>query len=256
MLVKNEKKFCDAHFHYSDCLEKSLLQDDFTDWTGCSSAHSTAEWYIQSEAKLNNPDLMLSFGLHPQSAGFIDIDENLDFLNQLITEKKLNAVGEVGFDFFNEEFKLHRNLQEKMFLEQINLAIKNNLPVIIHCRKANEKLFEFSSKLNKLPAVLFHSFMGNSIEAESLLNKGINGYFSFGKQMMNNNRKVIDCIRTLPLNRLLCETDAPYQFLKNESGTKTEDIYLIYKAFFSYRNEETEIIYHQLRENFNNLFLL
>ena len=61
----------------------------------------------------------------------------------------------------------------------MEIAIKNNLPVVIHCRKANHKLFKYKKQLSKLPEVLFHSFMGPSAEALSLLNSDINGYFSF-----------------------------------------------------------------------------
>ncbi|MBO6101416.1 MAG: TatD family hydrolase, partial [Spirochaetaceae bacterium] len=87
---------------------------------------------------------------------------------------------------------------EEMFKIKLELALKYDLPLVIHCRKANEKLFEYSKQLKKIRAVLFHSFMGTPIEANSLLNRGINGFFSFGKQVMNNNKKLIACVRYLP----------------------------------------------------------
>jgi TatD DNase family protein len=66
--------------------------------------------------------------------------------------------------------------------------------------------------------------MGPPAEAESLLDRGINAYFSFGKQVLNGNKKVIACVRELPGERVLAETDAPFQYLKNEQYTSLSDI--------------------------------
>ena len=74
--------------------------------------------------------------------------------------------------------------------------------------------------------------------------------------MMNNNKKVISCVKELPLDKLLCETDAPYQFLKGETKTKNSQIKEIYSAFISLRNEDELIIFDQLFENFNAMFCI
>lgn len=139
-----------------------------------------------------------------------------------------------------KNFKKERNEQEYVWNIQIELAIKYKLPVIVHCRKANDKLFEYSNQLKKIPAVLFHSFMGTTIEAKSLLNRNINAYFSFGKQVLNNNKKVIVCVNELPIDRLLCETDAPFQFLKGESKTFNSEIKKVYEYFWQSREKEVK----------------
>ena len=198
--------------------------------------------------------MYLSYGLHPQSAGHIDVKANADFLENLLQKHKLHAIGEVGFDYFNEEFRAQAATQEEMFNLQLDLALQYNLPLIIHCRKANEKLFEYSKQLKKLPAVLFHSFMGMPNEAKSLLDRGINAYFSFGKQVMNNNKKVIACVRELPEQVLLTETDAPWQFLKGETHTAPEDIKKIFEAFCQIRQTAPEQLAQTLKNNFYNLF--
>lgn len=252
MLEKSSKKMLfDAHFHYSE-----LKNYDFPEnWKGCTCAHSIEEWNNQENASgsIKN-NLTLAFGLHPQSASFIDITKNIDFLEDLLRENKIQAIGETGFDFYTEEFCEYKEKQEKMFNLQLELAILYKKPVVIHCRKANDKLFEYSKTLKQLPAVLFHSFMGSVVEANSLLNKGINGYFSFGKQMMNNNKKVIQCCSQLKLENLLLETDAPFQTLKGEAFTKINDIENIYDAFYKLRKEDSEAIDRQFSQNYNNLF--
>lgn len=221
MLEKNEKKLVfDAHFHYFDCKKLGIC--NFPDgWSGISCAHSEEEWEVQESA----PDFVLkAYGVHPQSCGNINIDDNLIFLENLIQNKKIIAIGEAGFDYFSDEFIQFKELQEKAWNAQLELAIKYNLPLIVHCRKANEKLFEYSNQLKKVPEVLFHSFMGSSVEAKSLLSRGINGYFSFGKQIFNGNKKVIDCVKNIPSERVLAETDAPFQYLKGEKFTRPDEI--------------------------------
>ncbi len=201
-----------------------------------------------------NKKIYLSYGLHPQSAGWIDIKQCADFLENLLQQNKLNAIGEAGFDYFTPEFRQHTSLQEEMFNIQLELALQYNKPMVIHARKANNKLFEYSKQFKKLPAVLFHSFMGPEREAQSLIDHVINAYFSFGKQIMNNNKKVLDCAQNLPLQNLLLETDAPFQYLKGEKFTALTDITKIYDAFMELRTEEKETVFEQLEINFLKLY--
>ena len=289
MLAKNENIFYfDAHFHLADCIRDSRVKhgndtesygNDTTyelslsgltrqsAWYACTCSHSKEEWDLTESLQSAVPEALegqgpkeqqiyLSYGLHPQSAGHINIEENTAFLEQLLQQKKLNAIGEAGFDYFNDEFKNNAVTQEKMFNLQLDLALQYNIPMIIHCRKANEKLFEYSRQLKKIPAVLFHSFMGMPNEAKSLLARGINGYFSFGKQVMNNNKKVISCVRELPESVLLTETDSPWQFLKGETHTNPSDIKKIFEAFCQIRQTSPEQLQQTFQNNFFNLFSL
>lgn len=249
MLEKNEKKliniYFDAHFHwkfanFSNVFEKkSMKNDDFCIF-GCSCAHSEEEWSFQisENQKLqqkSNKKNLCSFGIHPQQVTKESFSSQINFLQKLIKNKQIDAIGEIGFDFFSDNFKQYAFQQDEIFNIQLELAIKNQLPIVIHCRKANEKLFEYKKQLKKVPSVLFHSFMGTPIEAKSLIKNDINCFFSFGKQIFNNNKKVIQCVKELPIENLLLETDAPYQFLKNESQTFCDEIIKIYKGAFDLR---------------------
>lgn len=251
MLEKNTNFFYDSHFHYAICLEKDCFDVDFN-WKGCSCAHSREEWNIQKE----NNQLIQAFGIHPQLIGENEplLEDYLYLEEDLLKNNQITTVGEIGFDFFTEDFKKYSELQQKYFLAQLKLAVKYEKPVIVHCRKANEKLFEYSSELKKLPGVLFHSFMGTFIEAKSLINRGINCYFSFGKQMMNNNKKVIDCVKNLPIQNLLLETDGPFQFLKGQEKTYASEIKSVYECASKLRNEDLNYLCKSLEINFNSLF--
>ncbi len=222
---KKSKNFLfDAHFHYSVCKRYGIDIPDFGEeyeWSGISCAHFIKEYEVQSKA----PDCVIqSYGMHPQNAANENIKESADFLEGLLQRGELAFIGEAGFDFFTDEFKNAADLQEEIWNIQLELALKYDKPLVVHCRKANYKLFEYSKQLKKLPEVLFHSFMGPPVEAESLLRHGINAYFSFGKQVMNGNKKVIACVKELPHERVLPETDAPFQTLKGEDYTKLSDI--------------------------------
>ncbi len=210
----------DAHFHYAVCKKHEICSLP-ENWQGISCAHSLDEYEIQSTAPAC---VIQSYGMHPQNAANENIKQSADFLENLLIKNLISFIGEAGFDYFTQEFRDAASLQEEIFNIQLELALRYNVPLVIHCRKANHKLFEYSKQLKKLPEVLFHSFMGPSREALSLLNKGINGYFSFGKQLLNGNKKAIDCVRELPLSCILPETDAPFQYLKGEKYTEPAEI--------------------------------
>ena len=224
---KNQNIFFDAHFHYPVCKELGIKLPDFgsrISWSGISCAHSKEEFEMQKDA----PSCVIqAYGMHPQNAPNENIKESSAFLEEFLSKNLISFIGEAGFDYFTDEFKAAANLQEEIWNIQLELALKYDKGLVVHCRKANHKLFEYSKQLRRLPEVLFHSFMGPATEAQSLLEKGINGYFSFGKQLLNGNKKVISCVQELPEERVLAETDAPFQTLKGEKYTKLEDIKLI-----------------------------
>ena len=234
MLEKNAKKdknfFFDAHFHYAVCKQYGIEIPDFGEgviWQGISCAHSKEEFEIQRTAPSS---VIQAYGMHPQNAGNENIKDSSDFLESLLQNKMISFIGEAGFDYFTEEYKAAVELQEEIWNIQLELALKYNVPLVIHCRKANHKLFEYSKQLRRLPEVLFHSFMGPPAEAKSLLERGINAYFSFGKQLLNGNKKAIACVKELPFEQILAETDAPFQTLKGETYTNLTDIRRVYEA--------------------------
>ncbi len=199
-----------------------------------------------------------SFGIHPQifAEGITEsaLQEELDFLEKLLIEKKVDAVGEIGFDLFTEEYKSTLKKQEDYWAVQMELSKKYGKPIVVHIRKAVEKIFRDSKSLSKLPAVVFHSFPGTLREAESILHHGINAYFSFGKPILNGKKSAVDCVKNLPAERLLFETDAPYQTLKNEERTLPGEITRVYERASEIRGESLELLCEKISFNFAGLF--
>ena len=184
----------DAHFHYPECAASGCADLAPGDVSGCSCAHSEHGWDIQKNFARLNPDLVLSFGVHPQNP----VRDSLEFLESLLERGQADAVGEAGFDLFTDEFRRNEAAQAEVWNVQLELAEKYSKPLVVHCRRANFRLFADSARLSRLPSVVFHSFMGSPVEALSLRRRGVDAYFSFGKQLLNGNRNAAACVRTLP----------------------------------------------------------
>ncbi len=243
--------FCDAHLHIIQCFnyEKNKA---LTNTFSVSCAHSKSE-FLEMEALLSSvsKNIFPAFGLHPQKPDFgASLEENAAFLKCLLEEKRICAVGETGFDLFSPEFKLNFEKQKKAWGICLDLALKYKVPLVLHDRKALDILFSYAKELASLPAVVFHSFAFGVKEAESLLSHKINGYFSFGNALIKGNKKSLACFEKLPLDRLLLETDAPYQTLRGQTFTPVSQIEAIYKRAGEIRNLPLDALCGAMKENF------
>lgn len=254
--------FCDAHLHLTQCTEHCEIGDVYppeSQFFVCSCAHSVAEFEEQEQlcARLrSSPDnsrvlVVQSFGMHPQEP----LVQNEAFLTELLERKRIAAIGETGFDFFTEQYRADRVRQEAVWRFQCEAAIHFGVPIVVHNRKALDLMFRDRTVLQKIPGVLFHSFAFGMREAQSLLDHGIDAYFSFGKQMLNGNKKAMECVEKLPADRLLLETDAPFQTLKGELCTDPRDIVRVYQAAAELRDCSLDALCGQCSSNFNCLFL-
>ncbi len=252
--------FCDAHFHACHCpelentgsndpdmSERKFFQDGKDCFLGASCAHDREEFARQQELVSRSKEHILPlFGMHPQ----LPLLENADFMEALLHKKEIIGIGETGFDLFTDEFKAQLKKQEDAWRISLELALVNGVPIVVHDRKALDFIFRDAGKLNLLPAVIFHSFAFGPREALSILNHGINAYFSFSKQILNGNKKSRSCVAELPLDRILLETDAPYQTLKGEERTSPFEIRRVYREAASIRKMELEELASALQENF------
>ena len=276
--------YCDAHFHIVQC-NSYVSTDKENSFFACTCAHSPEEFTAQETlvhqivdeeanimqavgsnySKSAKRTLYTSFGIHPQLCT-VDISEHgahgnqpsielyASFMEQLIKEKRICAIGEAGFDLFTDEYAAQKTWQEEAWHAQCELAVKYQLPLIVHNRKALDEMFRDSALLSKMKCVLFHSFAFGPREAQSLVDHNINAYFSFGKQILNGNKKSIACVKELPIERLLLETDAPFQTLKGENVTKPEEIVRVYEAAAKIRMSDEKEMAVELERNFLNVY--
>ncbi|MBR6187866.1 MAG: TatD family hydrolase [Prevotella sp.] len=170
-------------------------------------------------------------GLHPEEVR-ADWREVLQEIRQLLPTSGtgggggLIAIGEVGLDFYwSREFE-----QEQMlaFEEQVRWSIETRLPLMIHCRKAqNEMVAILKRYQDDLPGGVFHCFTGNEIEAQQLLEfprfvLGIGGVSTFKKSHLP---EVLPAV--VPLDRIVLETDSPYMAPVPHRGQRNEPAFVV-----------------------------
>ena len=185
------------------------------------------------------PPVVQCFAVHPQLpvVNGSAVDASLGALHALAAENRLDAIGEAGFDLFDERFRAAEKAQDGLFAEHLEIAIAKGLPMVLHARRAMHKVFAFSRQLKKVPAVIFHSYSGTAWEGGDLLKRGVNVYFSFGTTILLNHKVARQACTGLPLGRLLMETDAPYQPLRGAGFSAWRDLPAILGGILALRGE-------------------
>lgn len=155
----------------------------------------------------------------------------------LAGEGRLDAVGETGFDLYNDACRETEKIQDEIFALHLETALRRGLPLVLHVRRAMHKIFAHTRELKKAPSVIFHSWPGTLGEGEALLRRGVNAYFSFGAPVLSNRRETRRCCALLPAERLLLETDAPYQPPRGRTFSSWWDLPLICRGAAELRKE-------------------
>ena len=137
------------------------------------------------------------------------------------------AIGEVGLDFYwSREFEQEQLLA---FEEQVKWSVEFQLPLMIHCRKAQNEMVSILKRYkDDLPGGVFHCFTGNALEAQELLQfdrfvLGIGGVLTFKKSHLP---EVLPAV--VPLDRIILETDAPYMAPVPMRGQRNEPAFVAY----------------------------
>ena len=167
-------------------------------------------------------------GLHPEEVRD-DWREQLAQIKPLLltASTSIIAIGEVGLDFYWSRDYEHEQLEA--FEEQVRWSVETQLPLMIHCRKAqNEMVTIIKRYARDLPGGVFHCFTGNEHEAAELLQfdrfvLGIGGVLTFKKSHLP---EVLPAV--VPLDRIVIETDAPYMAPVPMRGQRNEPAYTRY----------------------------
>lgn len=164
-------------------------------------------------------------GLHPEEVKS-DWKEQLEELHTSFDWKDFIAIGEVGLDYYwSREFE---NEQLKAFEEQVKWSVDTRLPLMIHCRKAQNEMVHILRHYEKeLPGGVFHCFTGNQKEAEELLSfdrfvLGVGGVSTFKSSHLRE-----DLPAVVPLDRLVLETDSPYMAPVPYRGKRNESAFVV-----------------------------
>lgn len=200
-------------------------------------------------------------GLHPEEVNS-DYENQLAELKTILQDNLKNApkserfiaVGEVGLDYYwSREYEKE---QLDAFEKQVEWSVETRLPLMIHCRKAQNEMVKLLRRYEKdLPGGVFHCFTGNLHEAEELLAferfvLGIGGVLTFKKSNLP------DVIRQIPLSRIVLETDSPYMAPVPKRGERNESAFVAYileKMADCYGVEKEEVA-RQTNENARRVF--
>ena len=170
-----------------------------------------------------------TYGIHPhQTKNHKNINKDI-ILKKISLSKKIIGIGETGLDYFHNHSD--KKTQLKLFEEHIKASIESDLPLIVHSREAEDDTYDILakySKKNKLK-ILMHCFTGSKKFSQKLLE--LNAYFSAsGILTFKKTRDLSDTFKSLPLNRILIETDAPYLSPEPLRGKSNEPSNIIHTA--------------------------
>tara|TARA_B100001093_G_scaffold258822_1_gene247494 strand:+ start:19 stop:792 length:774 start_codon:yes stop_codon:yes gene_type:complete len=164
-------------------------------------------------------------GLHPCSVKKDNLEKEISHVEQMLSQNKFIAVGEIGLDLYWDKSTL--DLQKIAFESQIELAKKYKLPIAIHVRDSFDEAIEIVERLNDYNlSGVFHCFTGNLEEAQRIINLK-NFYLGIGGVVTFKNGGINKIINQVSLDRIILETDSPYLSPTPFRGTRNESKYLL-----------------------------
>lgn len=252
-------KLFDTHTHYDDIAFENdrhevvsrLLSDNVAGFVAVGCTLERSELAVQLAEKY--PQAYSAVGIHPQCVCDLP-DDYLQTLKNLAASPKIRAIGEIGLEYCRE---YNKNLQMKIFREQLDLAARLNLPVIVHCREAFPDIFEilgdYKSKHN-LNAVC-HCFSGDGRDAEKLAEIGISVSFT-GNIAFKKAERAEDACKNMPLELIMLETDCPYLAPPPFRGKRCDSGMMYYTAekIAQIKRVSTEKVIETCNNNAKNFF--
>ncbi len=205
------KKIIDTHAHVTNRSYKEELLNVITELKETNTfAYNIGTTLEDSkeiiELSKEHKNLIPVIGVHP-----CDVQGwNESFVKELesLASDEIAAIGEIGLDYYHEPFD--KEEQKRAFIDQIEVAKKFNLPIVVHTRESLEDCFEI---VKSYPEVkfLFHSWSGDKEMTERFLSVSDNFYFSYNGILTFKNAPLQqEVINYIPEDKLLFETDCPW----------------------------------------------
>lgn len=200
--------YVDSHAHinydmYEDLDEviNTATENNVMKVVNCSEDLKNSLDVIDLHKKYSN--LYPAVGIHPQNVDKSNIGD-IDKLEQIIKNENVVALGEIGLDYYYS--RDNREKQILFFEKQLELSKKYDLPVIIHCRNATDDLLRILKKSDVKGVI--HCFSGSVETARELIKLGY--YLGVGGILTFKNSKLVDVIKSIPIEYILLETDSPF----------------------------------------------
>lgn len=253
--------FVDTHCH----LQDGQFQDDYTDVIREASEKNvkillvpgidlkTSEQAVQLAAAY--PEVYAAVGVHPHEVSK-SRENYLEEIRVLSAKDKVLAIGEIGLDFYYDFSPRDNQIED--FKNQIKLALEIDSPMIIHMRESTPETFKALHDTGGFEGKgVFHCFPGTVEEAMYVIDHGF--YISLpGIVTFKNADKAREIVKTIPLERMLLETDSPYMAPVPYRGKRNTPGYipLIAEKIAELRGVDIEEIRRVTTQNFFDLFNL
>ena len=162
--------------------------------------------YLCQELAEKNENIYATVGIHPEYASNVT-QEDLKRIDYLANKNKIVGIGEIGLDYHYTKENIEK--QKEIFLEQIKLAYKHNLPICIHSRDAKEDTYEILNKNKEYlkNSGVMHCYSYNSEDVKKFVELGL--YISFAGNFTYK-KYDIKSVKNIPLDKILVETDSPF----------------------------------------------
>lgn len=236
----------DADEVISDAIENGVTR---MICVGCSLSDSKSGVEIAARHK----SIWASIGVHPHEAKqYVEDEKALQELRELAGKPKVVAVGEIGLDYYYNHSD--KQSQEEMLRFQLDIAKTNDLPMIFHVREAFDDFFKIFDEYKGIKGVI-HSFTADQKILHECLKRGLyiglNGIMTFTK-----NEAQLKAAKSVPLDSLLLETDAPYLTPVPFRGKICQPKYVVETAKFlaKLRGESLEKLATATTNNGKELF--
>ena len=216
---------------------------------------STTRDSFKTILKIIDEDPMIygTFGIHPHEADKEKVLKN-EIIDKVNLSKKIIGVGESGLDFFYNHS--NRNNQIESFKNHIEASIDLNVPIIVHSRNAEPDTFNIlNSYKSENLKILMHCFTGSEDLFKKLMS--LNAFFSAsGIITFKNALELQETFKSLPLDKILIETDSPFLAPVPNRGKKNEPSFIDYTAqkLADIKNISKSDLVNFTTDNFNKLF--
>ncbi len=220
----------DSHAHYNDeqfdidrdSLLASLPEAGIVGIINCGTDVKSSLASLEMAEK--NPFIYAACGYHPESA-LEFTDDNLIEIEKMLVHPKCVAVGEIGLEY-HYDF-VPKDIQKYVFEKHLELAVKYDMPVIVHDREAHSDTMELLKKYR--PKGVLHCYSGSTEMAKEVLKMGM--YIGLGGAVTFKNAvKPVEVAEMIPIDRLLLETDCPYMAPVPMRGKRNNSAYISYVA--------------------------
>ena len=222
----------DTHAHFDDPqfdsdrdeVIKSLADDGVTRVMNIGANMETSKKAIEIANKYDF--IYATVGVHPCDT-YDMTDEDIERLRIMAKNNpKVRAIGEIGLDYHFDDTK--PDIQKEWFIKQLRLAKELNMPVVIHDRDSKGDVIEILKREGISNGVM-HCFSGSAETARELVKMGFMISFT-GVLTFKNARRAVEACRSIPIERLMIETDCPYMAPGPHRGERNYSGYVKYVA--------------------------